>query len=1070
MGGDFFQYAIQGIYVVAFVLVFADFLRHRDLPRLEVVALFGIFAISLNLQDTLDALGISPPGISRLGLLLIVAHPFVFLRLVAHFRPVPNYQRAIALLALIASWIILLATGSPLSNVSTIAVLTLIMYVEAYATFALIQTARGSLGITRRRLHAIISGSAFVALGFLLLGVAAVFPSIDDITAPTISLFALGSAVAYILGFSPPQWVRNSLQWGEIWRFLDLVADKPAEERLTTALDQLGPAAVRAVGGRAAFVALGREGSDLLHLHPSPENPGDSSLQVDTPFIRLGGAADPLARSWRELKPVLLTDGDDWGTELADLARPVPGARAVLIAPLVAHDNPQGLLIVVLDRRTTFLEDDLAVLTMLADQAAASIENSELFARSQQDAATRQQLLELSEVLANETTTAGVTQRLAERVAELIPSSSWGVLLPAPDGGLEIVATGGVDADARRNHRIPAGTGITGRAFNSGEVIVVDDVQSELLYVGLRPDVRSELAVPLGNQEVPVGVLNFERTEIAAFGPDDVALARIVANSATQAIVRARLLEQLHSQNRQLEAANRHKTEFLATMSHELRTPLNSIIGFSELLLDEPHEGYDPSTRTQFLEAIHSSGRHLLSLINDILDLSKIEAGHIELVLEQCIVSELVAQTLSTLHPLAERSSIDLEMKADDTAAFVVDAGKLKQILYNLLSNAIKFTPEGGTVRVMVRRVAAGLQITVADTGIGIAPEDQERIFREFQRIDIGSDRYYEGTGLGLTLTRRFVELHGGTIWIESEVGEGSKFHVFLPEREESDVPRQVDELDLVESTDVVPASMDGVERQLVLVVEDDPRAATLLTLYLSRGGYHARVSTDGEQALEQARELQPDAITLDILLPTLDGWEVLRALKLDSTTRDIPVIIASIIDDRDLGFALGATDYFVKPVEREALLARLDRFTFARRTTYCEVSILVVDDEPASAELLAGMLEPAGYTVLKADGGAEGIRLAEEQNPALLLLDLMMPGVSGFDVVDAIRANPDTQGTPILVVTAKDLTPEDKQRLNGHITALLQKGTFAAVDLLAWLDKTLEQIDDGAREYRTGD
>jgi CheY-like chemotaxis protein len=239
------------------------------------------------------------------------------------------------------------------------------------------------------------------------------------------------------------------------------------------------------------------------------------------------------------------------------------------------------------------------------------------------------------------------------------------------------------------------------------------------------------------------------------------------------------------------------------------------------------------------------------------------------------------------------------------------------------------------------------------------------------------------------------------------------------------------------------------------------------MTLYLKRGGYSTVLATTGEQALEEARERQPAAITLDILLPTLDGWEVLRSLKRDIETRDIPVIIASVADDRELGYALGATDYFVKPVERDALLARLDSFAFMRRARYSEIVVLVVDDEPDSANLLEAMLTPAGFTVVKAGGGAEGIELARERLPDLVLLDLMMPDVSGFDVVDAFRAEPRLQEVPILVITAKTITDEDKRRLNGRVTALLQKGAFAAVDLVEWLDRTLEQIQRGDEARR---
>jgi signal transduction histidine kinase/CheY-like chemotaxis protein len=967
---------------------------------------------------------------------------------------------------LVASWVVMIATGASLSTGPTLALVAMFVYVEGYAIYALAQAARTALGVTRVRVAAIICGSACLALVILMLGIAEAVPSIENAFTDLAILLVLGAAVSYYIGFISPAWSRSVVQRAEVWRFLNRIAGQPAEQRLTAALDHVGPAAARAAGGKVGLVALGHPGATQLRLHLDSEA-RVFGLLSDEPLIELDAQDGPLESVWRDLRPVVAARRDGWGRELERLANASGGAQTALVAPMAAHDRPQGLLIVFLDHRTIFLEDDLAVLKMLADQAAAEVESSNLYRSAQQVAGSRQSLLELSQLLADEVDALSVAARLAAHVSELIPSTSWGVLLPNPNGSLQVVATGGADAESRRHRVIPPGAGVTGSAFQSGEPVVVADVREDPRYVGMRPSTRSELAVPLRYRGESIGVLNFERTEVAAFMPEEVALAGIVANVAAQAVARAQLLEQLHSQNRALETANRHKSEFLAAMSHELRTPLNSIIGFSELLLDAPEGGYDGATNTQFLETIHGSGRHLLALINDILDLSKVEAGHMELNLAPCDLAQLVAQSLATLEPLAERGAVSLQLNTGDVSDVVVDAGKVKQILYNLLSNAIKFTPEGGQVAVTLLRVTDGVQFTVADTGIGIASADRERVFQEFQQIDAGPDRHYEGTGLGLALTRRFVEMHGGRIWVESELGQGSQFHVVLPNLEPADVPSTDDDA-LLDEVEVVRSTIVDQHRPLVLVVEDDPRAANLLTLYLNRGGYRSVIATDGHEAVERARELHPAAITLDILLPTLDGWEVLRALKRDEATRDIPVIIASVADDRELGFALGATDYFVKPVEREALLSRLDRYAFTRYLNYRDVTLLAVDDEPASLDLLEGMLAPAGFTVLRAGGGFEGIELALERQPELILLDLMMPQVSGFEVVEALRADARTQHTPILVITAKDVTDEDKRRLNGSITAILQKGTFAAVDLVSWLDTTLEQLGAG-REVRSG-
>ena len=526
-----------------------------------------------------------------------------------------------------------------------------------------------------------------------------------------------------------------------------------------------------------------------------------------------------------------------------------------------------------------------------------------------------------------------------------------------------------------------------------------------------------------------------------AFTQADVQLAEIIATDVAVAVARAELLEHLTLQNLELEKASRLKSEFLANMSHELRTPLNAILGFSELLQDG---GETADTRMIYLRTIHDSGAHLLALINDILDLAKVEAGQMDLHLEEVDAPEIVGGVVATVQPLAERKHIRIEALSDDGIRLTADAGKVKQILYNLLSNAIKFTPEGGLVRVQTS--AAGEAVT--DTGIGIAEEDQERVFHEFQQVDGAASRHYEGTGLGLALTRRFAELHGGRIWLESRLGQGSIFHVEIPAQPlRGEQP--VSTIGRLAPPDVV--SMNS-EAALVLVVENDVQSANLLCAYLTRGGYRSHVVADGLEVLEKARRLQPVAITLDILLPHVDGWELLRSLKADETTRDIPVVITTVVDDEQLGYALGAADYFVKPVERQALLARLAALTLTRQVKDREIRVLVVDDDPAAVELLRGMLVPIGFTVLRAYGGAEAIALARAELPEIILLDLMMPEVSGFDVVAELKGHARTRDIPILIVTAKDMTAAEKHQLNGQVTAILAKGSFVRVDLLTWL------------------
>ncbi len=530
-----------------------------------------------------------------------------------------------------------------------------------------------------------------------------------------------------------------------------------------------------------------------------------------------------------------------------------------------------------------------------------------------------------------------------------------------------------------------------------------------------------------------------------SFGPDELSRVQQFIAAVSAALDRARLMKRLADANQHLKEAGEHKSTFLASMSHELRTPLNAILGFAELLIDSSEGQFPAATQKRFLEQIHSSGRHLLGLINDVLDLSKVEAGQMELRLQTIAVASVVDQVLGTVEPLAATKHILVESEAADAGEILADGGKLKQMLLNLVSNAIKFTPEQGKVMVRARRLADYVELAVSDTGLGVAKEDQARIFEAFQQVDSGPARHQPGTGLGLTLTRRFAHLHGGEVRIQSEVGKGSTFVVTLPI-----IAHQVDTMPA--DADVTASTNGRRSDPLILVVEDDPAGAELLTRILERGGYRTAVARTGIAAVAKARELQPAAITLDILLPEIDGWDVLKRLKEDEQTRHIPAVVVSVVDDHELGIALGALDYFVKPVDGDALLQCLDRFRLARPAAAAAFRVLVVDDEWANREFLTGLLEPAGYNVAQSSGGAQAITMARAWRPHLVLLDLMMPGVSGFDVVEALRADTSTASLPILVVTAKDLTAADKKQLNGRVSTILSRRSTGAAELLPLL------------------
>ena len=607
------------------------------------------------------------------------------------------------------------------------------------------------------------------------------------------------------------------------------------------------------------------------------------------------------------------------------------------------------------------------------------------------------------------------------------------------EGSLQILA----DTFARPFPRnVAIGEGTAGIAFERGEAVVVEDYGGweHAVADSLARGLKSVVAVPLLVRDRPVGALTVSFTTPRRFQKEDLRLLTLLAAQVAPALEAARLHDTVLHISSELKDASEAKSRFLASMSHELRTPLNAIIGFSELLVNEPAGGYDQLRRVQFLDQIHKAGVHLLALINDILDLSKVEAGQMELRLTSFDLASTVNATVETVAPLVDQKKLNLQVESGQGIILFADEGKFRQMLLNLLSNAIKFTAEGGRITVSARQLDKEVIVCVADSGIGITAHDQGRLFAEFQQLDQGSGRHEQGTGLGLALTKRLAELHGGRVWVESVFGSGSRFFFAIPV-----VTSRPESANAEIETGQQPSG------PLVMVVEDQESAAAILSFTLKRAGYRVELVRNGREVLEKAIQLRPRAITLDILLPDPDGWDILRALKGSPETRDIPVVVVSILDDRSLGFALGADDYMVKPVAREALLKFMARHGIAGSVHERSVRILAVDDDPVTLLLLKETLEPQ-FTLLTASNGPSGIALARSERPDALILDLMLPGMSGFEVASTLKVDPATRDIPILILTAKDLTEADKARLNGFVSHVMQKGDAGSADLLKWL------------------
>jgi PAS domain S-box-containing protein len=521
---------------------------------------------------------------------------------------------------------------------------------------------------------------------------------------------------------------------------------------------------------------------------------------------------------------------------------------------------------------------------------------------------------------------------------------------------------------------------------------------------------------------------------------DSPAVNGVVAN--IRDITERRRAANLGREKDAAEAANKAKSNFLANMSHELRTPLNAIIGYSEMLqelaADDGNEEYLGD-----LKKIHSAGRHLLELINDVLDISKIEAGKMDLYIETFSVDEMIEEVRAVADPLASKNTNELAiMKYGELGSIRADATKVRQCLLNLLSNACKFT-SSGTVKLTAEREEGWITFTVSDTGIGMTKEQMSKLFRAFQQADSSTTRKFGGTGLGLAISRHFCRIMNGDITVDSTPGQGTTFTMRIPveviprPREDQAAPEQEKSL----AAESLPASA-----AVVLVIDDDPVVADLLRRTLVKDGYRVEYASSGEMGLQLARQLRPDAITLDVMMPGMDGWQVMTHLKSDPETADIPVILLSIVDDRNTGFALGATEYITKPFDRDRLAAVLARISTQRGSRRA----LVVDDQAENRELLRHALEGDGWTVEEAVNGRDALERIEGRRPDIILLDLMMPEMDGMEFVERLRTSERNRSIPVLVVTAKDITPQDRQRLSGGVQAILQKTSLDLAGLVA--------------------
>jgi PAS domain S-box-containing protein len=756
---------------------------------------------------------------------------------------------------------------------------------------------------------------------------------------------------------------------------LDTMQALSGELELSKLLDRVLQRAVALLGVTGGELATYDEGRNDLVIVASHQ------LETNAVGVRMKLGEGAMGQVAQTHKPLIIPHYQEWTGHSSQYERST--IQSVMAAPLMIGTRLVGAIASVhSDPTREFGDADLNRLMMFAPQAAIAIENARLYAAAQQH----------FEVLVRNNPVAIVNLDVEHRITACNPAFEklFGYRADEVIGrNLDQLVT---TADA-----LGEATAYTERAMASGRAS--SGIGRRRRQDGSSIDVEIvTIPVTVGDDRVGMMALYHDITE---------------------------LLQARH----EAEQANETKSRFLASTSHELRTPLNAIIGYSEMLQEQVAEDGHPEYAAD-LAKIDSAGKHLLSVINDILDLSKIEAGKMELFLETVALGPLIGDVASTIRSLVEQRGNRFEVRVPaELGSMRTDATRLRQVLLNLLSNASKFT-ERGVVSLDVQRETAQLVIRVRDTGIGMTPEQRAKLFEAFAQADASTAGKYGGTGLGLAICRRLCRMMGGDVMVDSVYGEGSTFTVQLPLEAE-------------------PTSWPGMgagPRRTVLVVDDDPNVRTLLGRSLNQEGFRVETAADGETGLRLARELRPDIITLDVLMPVLDGWSVLTALKSDHALSEIPVVMITVVDDRPMGFALGVSEYLTKPIDRARLAAIVHKYA----PDGPDRSVLVVDDDAATRRLLRQELSRDGWQVVEADNGRIALEHVAARRPGLVLLDLVMPEMDGFEFLEQLRRGPETPRVPVVVMTGKDLTEEDRRRLNGSVARIVHKNGGGLDSVLA--------------------
>jgi signal transduction histidine kinase/CheY-like chemotaxis protein len=815
---------------------------------------------------------------------------------------------------------------------------------------------------------------------------------------------------------------------------------------------ELGPA-FEAMLANAVRICEAKFG--LLYRYESGGFRPSAQLGVPTELSQLldrrGAFAPPPGSTLERLASTrqVITIGDVSEEQPADPSAELGGARSYISVPMLKEEELVGAILIYRQEIGPFTDKQITLLTSFASQAVIAIENvrllDELRARTDELGQSVEELRALGEVTQAVNSTLELQTVLSTIVAKAVSLSdteAGAIYVSDPaTNAFHLRATHGMSekliAELSRQD-IGLSEKTVAEAAAQRAPVQVPDLEdtpdSPVVSILLRAGYRALLVVPLLGPEGIIGVLVVRRKAPGEFPKHAVDLLQTFAAQSVLAIQNANLFAEVEEKSHQLEMASQHKSQFLANMSHELRTPLNAIIGLTEMMVNNAAR-FGTEKAAEPLRRVHRAGTHLLGLINQVLDLSKIEAGKLELSPESVNLPTLVEEVADTSRPLAEQNKNRLTVEvAENLGPLIVDPMRLRQILLNLLSNACKFTKQG-EVTLRVRGVADGrnwTEFAVSDTGIGMTPEQQSRLFEEFTQADSSTARRYGGTGLGLAITRKLARMMGGDVTVTSEPGKGSVFTVRLPGGDKAPV----------ESSGELASSPGG---DCVLVIDDDPTARELIGDHLRADGFSVVAAAGGLEGLKRAKELRPIAITLDVMMPDLDGWSVLAALRQDSELAEIPVIMVTILDEHRRGAALGAAGYLTKPVERERLQRLVGRYRASTRPT----RVLVVEDDQLQRDRIRGWLEGQQWLVQEAENGRAALALLHGYDPDVILLDLMMPEMDGFEVVAALQNEERWRDVPVIVITSLELDPKDRERLNSGVQTVLVKDSFRPADLV---------------------